>query len=221
MFLSRRKTLVLLSGGAIVAATATFGYNITRLPQTAGLPWTQAGQYADPRMRALSWAILAPNPHNRQPWMVDLSQPNTAVLYVDPDRLLPHTDPFNRQITIGLGCFLEVLRMATLQDGLNVDFDLFPNGSDPNALDTRPVAICRFAQSVAAPDPLFAHVPNRRSLKVPFDITRAVPDAALASIYSAAIHGSVTSTTNAQVDIDEMRILSREALRIEIETPRT
>ena len=42
MSLSRRKTLVLLSGGAIVAATATFGFNITRLPQTAGLPWTQA-----------------------------------------------------------------------------------------------------------------------------------------------------------------------------------
>ncbi|MDE0970365.1 MAG: hypothetical protein OSA51_13360 [Octadecabacter sp.] len=40
MSLSRRKTLVLLGGGAIVAATATFGYNITRLPQTAGLPWT-------------------------------------------------------------------------------------------------------------------------------------------------------------------------------------
>ena len=67
MSLSRRKTLVLFGEGAIVTATAIFGYNITRLPQTAGLPWTQASQYADPRMRALSWAILAPNPHNRQP----------------------------------------------------------------------------------------------------------------------------------------------------------
>ena len=77
-------------------------------------------------MRALSWAILAPNPYKRQRWMVDLSQPDTAVLYVDPDRLLPHTNPFNSQIIIGLGCFLEVLRTVALQDGLNVDCDLFP-----------------------------------------------------------------------------------------------
>lgn len=107
-----------------------------------------------------------------------------------------------------------------MKDGLNVDFDLFLDGSNPEALDRRPVATCRFAQNVATPDPLFAHVPSRRSLKEPFDITRAVPDAALAFIVSAAIHGAVTSTKNEQVYFDEMRILSREALRIEIKTPR-
>jgi hypothetical protein len=107
-------------------------------------------------MRALSWAILAPNSHNLQPWKVDLSVPGQAVLYPDLDRLLPETDPFNRQITVSLGCFLELLRMAALQDGLAVEVDLFPDGEDPAGLDERPAAICRFGPATDAPDPLFA-----------------------------------------------------------------
>jgi len=221
MTLSRRKTLALIGGGVIIAAASGLAYDVTRMPRSASAPWTAAGGYTDPRMRALSWAILAPNPHNRQPWLVDLSQPDAVVLFVDADRLLPHTDPFSRQITIGLGCFLEVLRMAALQDGLAVEFDLFPEGSDPDALNARPVAICRFAPTQQVPDPLFAHVPRRRSLKEPFDLARPVPDAALPPLVAAAIHGSLAGATNAEVDIAEMRALSREALRIEIETPHT
>ncbi len=221
MTLSRRKTLALIGGGTVVAATAAFGFDITRPPTTAHLPWERAGRYEDPRMRALSWAILAPNPHNRQPWMVDLSRPDTATLHVDTSRLLPHTDPFNRQITIGLGCFLEVLRIAALEDGLAVDTELFPEGSDPDALDTRPVAVCRFRPSDTGPDALFAQVPHRRSLKEPFDTTRPLQAAELQTLEAAAIHGTMVGTTIAESDITELRALSREALRIEIETPRT
>ncbi len=221
MTLSRRKTLALIGGGTIVAATAALGYDITRLPTTAHLPWERAGNYEDPRMRALSWAILAPNPHNRQPWMVDLSGPDTVTLHVDPTRLLPHTDPFSRQITIGLGCFLEVLRIAALQDGLAVDTKLFPEGSDPDALDRRPVAVCRFRPSDTGPDPLFAQVPHRRSLKEPFDTTRPLQAAELQILEAAATQGTMVGTTISEADITELRALSREALRIEIETPRT
>ena len=56
----------------------------------------------EPRMQALSYAILAPNPHNRQPWLVDLQVDGQVTLYVDQTRLLPHTDPFSRQIVAGL-----------------------------------------------------------------------------------------------------------------------
>ena len=65
-------------------------------------------QYTDPIRRALSFAILAPNPHNRQPWVVDLKSDTEAVLTCDLQRLLPATDPISRQIVIGLGCFLEL-----------------------------------------------------------------------------------------------------------------
>ena len=131
--MNRRRFLALSGGGIIVAATATVGTIASRTPTAALAPWDQAGViYDEPRKRALSYAILAPNPHNRQPWLVDLSIPDTVVLTVDQDRMLPHTDPLNRQITIGLGCFLEVMVMAAADDGYAVDLDLFPQGSDLN-----------------------------------------------------------------------------------------
>jgi len=220
MTLSRRKTLALIGGGVIVAATGALAYDLTRMPRTAAAPWAAAGQYPDPRMRALSWAILAPNPHNRQPWLVDLSQPDTVVLFADPGRLLPHTDPFSRQITIGLGCFLEVLRMAALEEGLGVSFELFPEGESAEGLDARPVAICRFAPTDAAPDPLFAQVPHRRSNKEPYDTTRAVPTDALAQIAAAATQFGM-GFTNDPTEVAELRDLSLQAMRIEFATERT
>jgi len=220
MSLSRRKTLALIGGGVIVAATGALSHDVTRTPRTARAPWTAAGGYSDPRMRALSWAILAPNPHNRQPWRVDLSQPQTAVLYVDPDRLLPHTDPFSRQITLGLGCFLEILRMAALEEGLAVRFDLFPEGENPGALGAGPVAICRFEPTEAAPDPLFAQVPHRRSNKEPYDTARPVQTAALARVAQAAT-GFGMGFTNDPAEVAGLRALSLQAMRIEFATERT
>ncbi|MGA0841082.1 MAG: hypothetical protein ACO3P1_14440, partial [Pseudomonadales bacterium] len=139
MNLTRRKVLLLVGGGAVVAG-GFFGYSATRTPQTAHLPWQRAGTYPDPRMRALSWAVLAPNPHNRQPWLVDLAEEGVITLYADLERMLPHTDPADRQITIGLGCFLELLRMAAAEDGYRVEAALFPEGSSPLSLDQRPIA---------------------------------------------------------------------------------
>ena len=91
-------------------------------------------------MRALSYAVLAPNPHNRQPWLVDLAEPDVATLYCDLDRRLPQTDPLDRQITIGLGCFLELFVLAAAQEGYASAISLFPQGSATPRLDARPVA---------------------------------------------------------------------------------
>jgi len=93
MSVTRRKMMFLVGGGAILAAGGAFGYAVTRTPKSAYLPWEQAGSHADPRMRALSWALLAPNPHNRQPWLADLTEPGIVTLHADTARLLPHTDP--------------------------------------------------------------------------------------------------------------------------------
>ncbi|MEL6808924.1 MAG: twin-arginine translocation pathway signal protein [Pseudomonadota bacterium] len=221
MTLSRRKTLTLLGGGTILAATGVTAYGVTRMPTSAYAPWAAAGGYADPRMHALSYAILAPNPHNRQPWQVDLRNAGEVTLRVDTDRLLPHTDPFSRQICIGLGCFLELMVLAAAERGYGVDLDLFPDGSDPNALDARPVAVARFVEGGASPEPeMFAHVMARRSLKEPFDVSRMVErttlDAVLASARATRVAGSVDPDS-----IGQLREITHEALRIEIETPRT
>ncbi len=192
--MNRRKFLALAGGGVILAAgTAAAGFTLTRTPHKALQPWSDAGSiYSEPRKKALSYAILAPNPHNRQPWIVDLAKPDQVVLYVDTNRLLPHTDPFSRQITIGLGCFLELLRMAAGQDGIRVDLDLFPKGVNTEALDQRPVAVAAFVKdgSVHA-DPLWAHVLQRRSLKEPYDVTKPVPGDALAKLEAVASSGNI------------------------------
>ena len=222
MNLTRRKMIFLVGGGAVLAAGGAFGYAATRMPQTAYLPWQRAGGYEDPRMRSLSWALLAPNPHNRQPWLADLSEDGVITLHVDTDRLLPHTDPFNRQIVIGLGCFLEVLRMAAAEDGYHAAITLFPRGSSATALDQRPIArITLTADLTVARDPLFALVPARRSNKEPFDMSRPLVPDMLAQMAAAASNGTRFGGTVDPAETAELRALTREALRIEVETPHT
>jgi hypothetical protein len=220
MSLSRRKTLALIGGGVILAATASLGAIAARKPRTAHLPWASAGQGGDARHRALSYALLAPNPHNRQPWLVDLSEPDALTLTVDRGRLLPQTDPYSRQITIGLGCFLELMRMAASHDGQQVTITPFPEGFDDRALDARPVARAVFeADPSVVPDPLFAYALDRRSTKEPFDTVRPLPADILAQL-DVAVSTQFGGTIDAQ-EVADWRTLTREALLIEIETPNT
>src|SRR6056297_737865 len=163
MTLSRRKTLGLIGGGTVLAAASGLGlFAATRTPHAALAPWDMAGQYPDPRLRALSHALLAPNPHNRQPWEAELRGTDTIAIWRDPARDLPVTDPFARQLTIGMGCFLELTRMAAAQAGLASETVLFPEGEDG------PVAVVTLTPG-GVPDPLFAHAPERRSHKEGFE----------------------------------------------------
>jgi hypothetical protein len=220
MTLSRRQTLALIGGGVILAATASLAAVATRQPRTASLPWGQAGQGEDARHRALSYALLAPNPHNRQPWLVDLREAEVVTLYVDTAKLLPQTDPFSRQITIGLGCFLELMRMAASHDGQRVTITPFPDGYDDQSLDARPVARAVFtADASVVPEPLFAHVLDRRSTKEPYDLTRPLPKDTLDKL-SVATNARFGGTIDAK-DVADWRAFTHEALRIEIETPHT
>ncbi|MBM7066436.1 twin-arginine translocation pathway signal protein [Actibacterium sp. 188UL27-1] len=189
MPLSRRKTLALIGGGTLFAAAAGAGTFIgTRTPLKALAPWDMAGSYGDARLGALSYALLAPNPHNRQPWLAELQGEDTVILHRDPDRDLPVTDPFARQLTIGMGCFLGLMDMAAGQQGLAVETQLFPEGEDG------PVAICRFGAG-GQPDPLFAHVMERRSHKEAFEARPVSKDATAA----LALHARIV-TERAEVE---------------------
>lgn len=220
--MNRRKFLALTGGGVIVAAGAgVAGFILTRTPHKALIPWSQAGSlYSEPRKRALSYAILAPNPHNRQPWQIDLSTENKIILHVDTDRLLPHTDPFNRQITIGLGCFLEILRMAAAEDGYRVTMETFPEGSGEH-LDKRPVAILSFdADETVKKDPLFANVLERRSLKVPYDMKREIPNTDLTKLIALTNDNVQIMGTNDTSKVADLRHLTNEASTTELHTHR-
>ena len=221
MTITRRKSLAILGGGAILAASGA-AYAVSRPPLTATEPWTLAGGYSDPRMRALSYAVLAPNPHNRQPWIVDLDTPDRVTLYVDTNRLLPHTDPFSRQIIIGLGCFLELMALAAAEEGTNLRFDLFPEGMPSDALDQRPVAVAHFETGAVVAEPaLFREVLNRRSLKEPYDTSQPVSAETLAALEATVARGSYAASTNETTLVEKLRELTVRAFEIEFETPRT
>ena len=216
--MNRRNFLSVLGGGTVLAATAGGAWLATRTPARALEPWNLAGTYGDPRRDALSWGLLAPNPHNRQPWLVDLAEPDAVTLYAQGDRDLPHTDPFDRQLTIGLGCFVALTRMAAGEAGQRVDVEPFPEGWSAEGLDARPVARMRFVKGEAEPDPLFAHALARRSNKEPFDMARAVAGDDLAAIVAAS---PLAGGTVDAADVGEWRRITEDALRVETETPRT
>lgn len=208
MTLSRRKAIALIGGGTILAASASAaGFVATRTPKKALEPWRLAGGYADPRQRALSYALLAPNPHNRQPWVAELIGTDRIRLHRDPELNLPETDPFDRQLTIGMGCFLELLRIAAAQDGYTAAITPFPVGGD------LVVADIVFSKG-AAPDPLADGILDRRSCKEPFEDRPVAPDLVeLLQPYADII------TDPARVA--GIKALSWEAWMVEAMTPRT
>ncbi|HVY85564.1 MAG TPA: hypothetical protein VG943_10555 [Caulobacterales bacterium] len=137
--------------------------------------WRDAGAgERDPRRFALAHAILAPNPHNTQPWLVDLPGDDEMVLYCDPTRRIPFTDPHDRQITLGCGAFLHLYMLALQAAGHGWTLDLFPDGAPPapGLLDARPLARVRMAPApdvtMSATD-LFAHIAARRTNRNPYD----------------------------------------------------
>lgn len=214
---TRRQFLSVIGGGAILAAGGCSGIGATASNPAA--PWGTAAAEADPRRFALSHAILAPNPHNLQPWKVSLDGDDEVTLFYDTTRALPQTDPFDRQITIGMGCFLEQMVVAASARGFAVDITLFPDGADTAGLDTRPVAHARFRPGASA-DPLFAAIPDRRSTKEPFDMDQPVLASALAAV-DPNLPGIAFGGTVDAAKVAELRDIMWTAWVIEVETPRT
>jgi hypothetical protein len=219
---TRRGILKVIGGGVIVAAAGGGAFLTTRDPAAAREPWQNAGKIqTDPRRKALSYAILAPNPHNRQPWVIDLVGNDEIILYCDKDRHLPVTDPFDRQITIGLGAFVETLVIAASNDGYLADVMVFPEGEPMPMLDDRPVARIRLTKDLSIkPDPLFAQILDRRSNKEAYS-DKELPDSAIAPMESIAQHGSKISISNDTARVGRLRQIGLDAMKVEYVTPRT
>ncbi|RGP42109.1 hypothetical protein BPTFM16_02420 [Altererythrobacter insulae] len=198
---SRRGVLAAGLGGlALVSAGGV--WRVTHAPQTAFAPWDlDPIPPADVRLDAFRHAILAPNPHNRQPWLIALTGDDEAIITADLSRDLPITDPFDRQITIGFGTFLETARIAAAERGVDMQIQPFPDGEDAAALDSRPIARLRFVRDAnMACDPLFGQIVRRRSNKEEYDLAREVSPSDLAKITSSG--GAYTAD---QAKVDELR----------------
>jgi hypothetical protein len=229
--MQRRKFIALAGGGIVLAATATAAQGSwfsAALPDAAVEAWYGSRAGLDPVKTALSYAITAPNPHNLQPWIADLRDSGVIRIYTDPSRILPHTDPLGRQITIGHGAFLELLVMALAAQGLAAEVQLWPEGELPAALGDwqaaaprRPVAMLKLTAAQTPSDPLFAQVLRRRTVKADFDATRAVSAADLQLLLGAAGTSLKAAGTVDSAKLGALRELCWQAAQVEINTERT
>ena len=183
---TRRRVLQVLA--AAPALTACGGGN---LPDPAAA-WRNPGAgERDPRRFALAHAILAPNPHNTQPWLVTLDGEDGMTLSCDLGRRLPFTDPLDRQITIGCGAFVELYRLATRHLGFAPVVTPFPDGEPATRLDAKPLAHVNLGARTDTPaDPLFAHITARRTNRDPYDASRVPGPEALQKLADAAYERS-------------------------------
>jgi nitroreductase len=217
MQLNRRNILAASAAGfGLVAAGGI--WRVMRTPETATDPWAALSTpEPDLRLDAFRHAILAPNPHNRQPWLIRLDGTNGATIFCDLDRRLPMTDPFDRQITIGFGAFLEQARIAAAQRGVALQVTPFPDGEPGPRLDSRPIARLGFRAGSGA-DPLFAAIPTRRSNKDAYE-PRPVSADTLARLVAAASVPAGHSSDPALIDPVRTQVL--KAVAIETALPRT
>ncbi|NWG71691.1 MAG: twin-arginine translocation pathway signal protein [Parvularculaceae bacterium] len=220
---SRRGVLKIGSAALLLtAAGSAAAWALTRAPKAAQAPWDAAAKgFGDARLDALAYAILAPNPHNMQPWRVRLTGEDAFTLHADPARLLPETDPFSRQIVIGFGAFLELFRQAAAEKGARAEIALFPEGEPKPYLDARPIAHVRLVADSSAPrDPLFGHALARRTNRNPFE-KRAVDATILERIKSAAVPGVFADAVADAARLAEVKKLADDAWRIEWGLDRT
>lgn len=220
-----RRTMIRAVGGASLALIGAGGiFAATRTPHRALASWNEleSPPLADVRLDAFRHAILAPNPHNRQPWTIQLVGADQAIIFCDLNRRLPQTDPFDRQILIGFGCFVELARIAAAQRGVAMEIKPFPEGLPAERLDRRPIASLRFGPPGSAkPDPLYSAIATRRTNKQPFDTSRAVSSTFLDTLLALASPQVQVSATNDATSIANLRAQTWEAWMVEHKTQRT
>jgi len=219
---TRRSLLKTGAAAIVILGAGAAAWSLTRAPVKAREPWLKAGtSFGDIRLDCLAYAILAPNPHNMQPWRVRLDGEDALTLYCDLTRLLPETDPPNRQITIGLGCFLELLRQAGAERGFALEETPFPEGEPQPLLDGRPIArvVFRHEANIAA-DPLFKAALTRRTSRAPFE-SRAVYQGALADIARASVPGVIARASADADKVAALKAIAHDAWEIEWTLDRT
>lgn len=223
MQVSRRGFMRVLGGTAVFAAAAGVGLTqCDRMPGAAIAGWEGPGAETEPRRRALSYALLAPNPHNRQQWIADLKTPDAVALYVDTSRMLPMSDPPGRQVVIGCGCFLETLVLAAAAEGWRAEPEPWPDGVDEADLGARPFARVRFSpMEKSDPDGLAAQILKRRTFRVDYEAGRALAAADAEALRASHRDGDIAlSLTSDPAQVAALRDIGMRAFRIETDTDR-
>ena len=213
--MKRRDFIRVMAGGSAVVLVPSVLTACSDDPGLEGWNGPMASE-SDIRRIVLSYAILAPNPHNKQPWIVDLTGPTSLDLYVDQSRLLQETDPPFRQIHIAQGTFLENLDLAARHHGYLAEIAYFPQGSYGNTVvENQPVASVNLVENQALErDPLFDQILRRQTNRRNYDETPLSADQ-LSGLRDSFTDAGLTLTVTddaaqrnrvAQIMIDAMRI---------------
>lgn len=218
-----RRAVLKTGVASVLIIGGTGAWLSTQTSRSAREPWKNAREgFGDPRLDVLAYAILAPNPHNMQPWQIHLDGDDAFRVFADPERLLPETDPPSRQITIGFGAFLELVRQAAAERGLRADIDPFPEGQPYPVLDDRPVAHVRLVPDAAVGrDPLFANALDRHTQRAPFDMTRPVDDDVLERVQAQSVSGVESGRSLDPALMSTLRELTADAWVAEWENDAT
>lgn len=108
---------------------------------------------------ALSLATRAPSVHNSQPWVWRIGD-RSVHLYSDADRVLPHTDPDQRDLLLSCGICLHHALVALSALGWRGRVTRLPNAADPSHLAALELSRCAPTELDVA---LAAAIPLRRS----------------------------------------------------------
>jgi hypothetical protein len=144
----------------------------TFLPKRYLKPWdlSYVRKIDDPRIQVTAHGLLAPNAHNTQPWKISLDNVNALVfsLFVDSSRLLPHSDPFSRQITMSQGTFLENVTIGAARLGYRTHIEIFPDGEFDEkgtvaSIDAHPVARVTLEKTNSENHPLYDSITRATS----------------------------------------------------------
>lgn len=176
--------------------------------------------HSSPILQALQAGMAAPSSHNVQPWSFEIIDDRTALLFLDPARLLPHTDPPGRQVMISQGTFLEMAKIGGTMAGLRVTHTIFPEGMGADLFSgQRPIAriVADFDSSVREED-LAEHIPKRLTDRREYENHPLPMIARTGLIEEAQRFSSRLDIIQDSTDVRKIRELAEQGMRIESDT---
>lgn len=171
----------------------------------------------------LDYARWSPSPHNIQPWKLRVRSDTEAQLYYDPARLLRHTDPTSCFTIVGLGMFIESLRIAAGPLGFGLDARHAP---EPR-LNYEATTVQLFAdlrlvpRSSAAPPADRELLKQRRTSRLPYDGRPVAADVRRQLGALAAAHGHRFTFAADPATVDFVLDLNRQTLFADLDDAAT